>query len=196
MYGLNKKLLGDRLLSGIWMDTLTPEQQAEMYGLDVEWIDRNAESWLILVDGRLWRISEDPDDGYRSHCREVYEVTNMMPVNWWQTSERVHGFHVKRWPGWYKASDLRRAHEHVLKYGDWWLPDWRMPEEDSDSFYDRPEKCELITYVSLSTGRPVCIFGTANTDDYYPMFVAQFHPMNMGINADLVDITGRSSKGE
>lgn len=174
------KLVGSKLLSGIWMDTWTKEQAAEVFGPN--WDDRDAEAWLILLDGHMYRIVEDPSDGYRSYSRDIYEVTNMMPVNWWQQSEQVHVWFVNKWPGY----GLDRK-----EWGEWWLPTWE-PEQDDEDYYSTPERCELLVLVSKDTNKPVAMFGTANTDDYYPYFVAKFHPENMGINAGLIDITGRT----
>lgn len=179
-------LQGKRILSGVWMETWTYEQVHEVYGED--WSDRDAESWLILLDGRLYRITEDVDDGYRSHCREIREVNNIMPVNWWQTSETVYCHYVTKWPGSFACI------EQNYKIGEWWLDDWELPKEfeSRDMYYDRVESCELLVLVSKATNLPVCIFGTDNTEDYYPTFVAKFYPQHMGINGDLIDITGRN----
>lgn len=181
-YGFPKAMIGERILSGIWMEHLEPTQIVEIYGDDLAWIHDQgaAETWLILLDGRLWRITEDRDDGYRSHCRDIREITNMMPVNWWQVSEKVDVYHVSHWPGSY--------HWKETSVG-WWLPDWEPQTKD-----ERIERCELLAFISHATNKPVCIFGTDNTDDYYPIFVAKFMPQNMGVNERMIDMTGRTQQ--
>lgn len=183
-------ILGDRLLSGVWHGVLTKEDQSKIYGEDETWVWDVAETWQLLLDGRLFRISEDPSDGYRSMCRDIKEITDMMPVNWWQASEPVCGRIVTQWPGWTDAAE----------HHGWWLPAWDPEREfggQKNGWYDvRDYKCEMVVYVSRTTGKPVCIFGTDQSDDYYPSFIAQFHPQNMGINAGIVDITGRSEANE
>ena len=176
------ELQGRRILSGVWMETLDTEQQAEMYNQNESWIDGDAESWLILLDGMLLRITEDPNDGYRSMSRDIIEVNNVMPVNWWGVSEVVECHYVTRWVGaWYVCDE-----EYEL--GKWWLDDWEPPESLADRGRDC---CQVLALISEETQKPVCIFGTNNSEDYYPMFVAKFYPQNMAVNGDLVDITGR-----
>lgn len=181
---------GKQVLSGVWMETLDTEQQAAMYDEEERWLERDAESWLILLNGGLYRITEDPNDGYRSMAREIVEITDMMPVNWWQASERVRCHYITRWPGgWF-------VHEQGYELGEWWLDDWEPPESlaDRSIYTNHMEHCELLVFVSRATNKPVCVFGTGNTDDYYPYFVAKFHPENMGINGGLIDITGRKDQ--
>lgn len=42
---------------------------------------------------------------------------------------------------------------------------------------------DILELVDLVTGKIVLEVGTENTDDYYPWFVAAFHPENMATNA-------------
>ena len=187
-----KAMIGERILSGVWMETWTPEKVKEIYGDD--WTESNAESWLILLDGRLFRITEDVSDGYRSHCRDIREVNNIMPVNWWQLSELVHGYYVSYWPGFCYMDP-----EDEVQWNEWWTNWWADEEMAIHSrSKGRGEQCDIHCFVSDVTKQPVFYFGTANTGDYYPTFVAKFLPENLGINqgrdnpAGLVDITGRA----
>ena len=47
------------------------------------------------------------------------------------------------------------------------------------------EKNEVLEIIDIRTGKTVLQVGTANTDDYYPYFVAEFTPENMFINKDV-----------
>lgn len=44
--------------------------------------------------------------------------------------------------------------------------------------------CDILELIDAVTGRIVLEVGTENTDDYYPGFVAAFHPEAMSINQD------------
>ena len=41
---------------------------------------------------------------------------------------------------------------------------------------------EILELIDVTTGKVVLAIGTANTDDYYPYWVADFNPENMSIN--------------
>lgn len=45
---------------------------------------------------------------------------------------------------------------------------------------------DVLELVDALTGKVVLEVGTDNVDDYYPGFVASFHPENMATNADIV----------
>ncbi|MBO9194355.1 hypothetical protein J5277_09580 [Rhizobium sp. 16-449-1b] len=45
---------------------------------------------------------------------------------------------------------------------------------------------DVLELVDAITGKVVLEVGTDNVDDYYPGFVASFHPENMATNADIV----------
>lgn len=49
---------------------------------------------------------------------------------------------------------------------------------------DEYEKHDVLEFVDAFTGKVVLEVGTANTNDYYPSFVASFHPEAMATNAD------------
>lgn len=42
---------------------------------------------------------------------------------------------------------------------------------------------DVLELVDTVTGKVVLEVGTDNTDDYYPSFVASFHPENMAVNS-------------
>ena len=52
-------------------------------------------------------------------------------------------------------------------------------KKKSDDEYGKNDTLELIDCV---TGKTVLEVGTDNSDDYYPSFVASFHPENMASN--------------
>lgn len=184
----DERFLGRRILSGVWMTEYDPAQYAKAMEFDDAYLygQSNASVCLILLDGRIWRFMEDPDDGYRSSCHDPQLVTDVFPINWWQTSERVHVYHAERAPShwdWDKFDKLR-----------WWLPDWMDKGfTDDDGDYISVEHCDYLVLVSEITDKPVLTVGTSNTDDYYPSFVAHFEPENMSVNSEqrgLVDIAG------
>ena len=47
----------------------------------------------------------------------------------------------------------------------------------------RYNSCEILELIDATTGKVVLEIGTDSTDDYYPSFVASFHPENMAANA-------------
>lgn len=48
---------------------------------------------------------------------------------------------------------------------------------------DEYEEHDILDLVDVVTGKVVLSIGTGNTDDYYPYWVAEFTPENMGANA-------------
>jgi hypothetical protein len=49
---------------------------------------------------------------------------------------------------------------------------------------DHYSRCDILELYDIATGKLVLEVGTDNTDDYYPSFVASFHPENMSVNAE------------
>ncbi len=45
-------------------------------------------------------------------------------------------------------------------------------------------ECDIVEMIDVVTTKTVVEVGTDNTDDYYPSFVASFHPENMVTNAN------------
>lgn len=48
--------------------------------------------------------------------------------------------------------------------------------------YENGGESDVLELIDAATGKVVLEVGTENTDDYYPSFVASFHPENMVIN--------------
>lgn len=136
------------LLSGVWFDERTPEPR---HG----WTYDPATYMYFMVDGVIYCVQEDPDDGYRSHLKDIV-VVNQMPLNVWQPAEEVMGHHAQ------KNSELI---DHNF---------------DPTRYYE--DRCEIVQLISTATAKPVLEFGTDYSDDYYPSFVARFYPNKMGIN--------------
>lgn len=42
---------------------------------------------------------------------------------------------------------------------------------------------DILELIDIANGKVVLACGTRNTDDYYPCYVAGFHPENMACNA-------------
>jgi len=76
------------LLSGVWF--ASELNQDEFNG----WQD--AQVCYFMFDGYIYRIQEDPEDGYRSHHRDIEVCHGLMPVNIWEPSEPVWVRHVTR----------------------------------------------------------------------------------------------------
>jgi hypothetical protein len=47
---------------------------------------------------------------------------------------------------------------------------------------DRYQENDILDLVDVVTGKIVLSVGTGNTNDYYPYWVAEFTPENMGVN--------------
>lgn len=46
------------------------------------------------------------------------------------------------------------------------------------------EQDDVLELLDVKTGNVVLEVGTSNVDDYYPSFVASFHPEHMSVNAE------------
>lgn len=186
------RLIGRHVLSGVWMTEYSSAQYMKAIGADWTYGSQHSSVCLILLDGQVWRFMEDPDDGYRSSCHAPQLVTDVFPVNWWQASERVHGFHVKFAPSPWVIEER--------DCGKWWVPGWKVPAKHPDgTWVDAADHCEYLVLVSEITDKPVLVVGTSNTDDYYPSFVASFQPQNMSLNSerrDVIDIVGTADMKE
>ena len=51
-----------------------------------------------------------------------------------------------------------------------------MPDSDR-------EKNDVLELIDVTNGKTILMVGTRNTDDYYPMFVGEWTPENMAVNA-------------
>lgn len=49
--------------------------------------------------------------------------------------------------------------------------------------YNNSDRHYVVDFIDTRTGKIVLSVGTANEDDYYPMFEARFSPENMAINS-------------
>ncbi|WP_333899610.1 hypothetical protein [Agrobacterium pusense] len=54
---------------------------------------------------------------------------------------------------------------------------------------------DVLELVDMITGKVVLEVGTDDVDDYYPGFVASFHPENMATNADIVAAEKKAAEG-
>ena len=137
------------LLSGVWRETQTLPEEDYM---DV------AAHLFIMLDGVIYDVMEDPDDGYRSYMDAIY-VRDLMPLNIWTPAEPVIG----------KLCD---------KDSDRWCTSYH-----GDYTY-RNDRCNILELWSTVTNKCVVEFGTDFVDDYYPSFVDAFHPQNMSFNCN------------
>ena len=136
------------LLSGVWFT------EAEADPPDPVWKDQPVQYMYFMLDGYIYRVQEDPDDGYRSHLEDII-VVDQMPLNVWQPGEEVMGSHAQK-------------QKELVGYN---------PKKDYMT-----ESCNIVQLISTATAKVVLEFGTDHCNDYYPTFVARFYPRSMGIN--------------
>lgn len=149
------------LLSGVWFT------EAEADPPDSLWKEQPVDYMYFMLDGVIYRVQEDPDDGYRSHLEDII-VVDQMPLNVWQPAEEVIGHHAQ------KQSELI---------------DHRF---DPEGYYE--DRCDIVQLISTTTAKPVLEFGTDFSDDYYPSFVARFYPQKMGINERQAILLGEENE--
>jgi len=142
------------LLSGVWFTTARLDSS--------DWED--SQCVYFMLDGVIYIVREDPNDGYRSTCRDVLIDNTHLPVNIWQPPEEVMCKYIED-----KKDSL-------------------VPEEYRDDQYDYG--VELVEIVSVKTKKIVLMFGTDHVEDYYPAYVANFTPENMGINEKHANLFG------
>lgn len=153
------------LLSGVWFTEQDMDPQREY------WKDQVVNMLYFMLDGIIYRVQEDPDDGYRSHLRNII-VVDQMPLNVWQPAEEV-------W--------LHYRHHNSDRVAIEW---------DSVRNTYRDDRCNIVEFVSRETGECVLEFGTDDSEDYYPAFVASFHPEAMSINNPIANMLGEEKKHE
>lgn len=149
------------LLSGVWF-TDCPVEDSH-YG--------TAQRMYFMLDGVIYAATEDPDDGYRSTCRDVLIDDTHMPVNIWQPPEEV-------------------MCKYIEKRKDSMVPD----EWQDTQFPQHAHGMEVVEIVSVKTKKIVLMFGTDHVEDYYPAYIANFTPENMGINEHLANLFGEPSE--
>ena len=146
---------GEGLLLGVWFT------EAKIDDSDYDL----SSCVYFMLDGIIYVVRENPDDGYRSHLRDVVVNNSLMPVNVWSPPEPVFCTYIEKWED-------------------------SVTTDVTDDDYYRQEELALVEVVSTKTKKLVLTFGTSNTNDYYPSFVGVFHPENMGINERHADLFG------
>ena len=71
---------------------------------------------------------------------------------------------------------------------------YRESTEYPEDTWRSPERCSIVEFVSVITGKIVLEIGTTNTDDYYPSCVLHFDPRNMSHNQPEIDLIGRGKR--
>lgn len=132
-------LCGEHFLSGVDRSEIKNDDSCS----DKEFWD----CFNFILDGTTYSAIEDPDDGYRSCCREIM----------------VSSANVK-----HTFSPCR-------------VVCFMRPDSDG-------ETNEIMDIFDYYTNGILLSVGTANTSDYYPYFVAEWHPENMVENAKLRQI--------
>ncbi|MBZ9632518.1 hypothetical protein LB465_17190 [Salegentibacter sp. LM13S] len=67
-----KDLVGEHELSGVEISTVKVKQYGDYY--------EDTEVIMFVIDGKTYKATEDPDDGYRSYLKEL-EVTEEKVAN-------------------------------------------------------------------------------------------------------------------
>lgn len=127
-----------------------------------------AQQIFLFIDGVMYVVQEDPNDGYRSCMKDRILVADTMPINIWLPPEPVIG-------------------RHIAKYSD------RYARTGTKEWYSC-DRCDVMELWSTKTNLCVVEFGTDYSEDYYPSFVSAFHPQNLshnrlhgeGVTADLL----------
>ncbi len=101
----------------------------------------DSDAIYFILDGKTYKATEDPKDGYRSCMREIAlsnrEVKNRFPK--------------------IKVMGIMRGKNNY-------------------------EENEVIDFHDVENGKEVLSIGTANINDYYPYWVADFIPENIHLN--------------
>lgn len=143
------------LLSGVWFTEADIDEDQYNYRHSL------SSHVYFMLDAVIYVARENPDDGYRSTCRDVLIDNTHMPVNIWLPPEEVF------------CNYLENERD-------------QLGEDDKDNY----RMCDLVEMISVQTKKLVLTFGTTNTNDYYPSFVAHFQPENMGINERHANLFG------
>ncbi len=98
------------------------------------------------VDGMVFKVLEDPDDGYRSHLGTI------------EYSNESEGIFFHRPIAKVRIESFQNE-----------------PSSDPDDYLGTGY-CEGYRLVDTTDGHEWLIFGTANTNDYYPYFVFKHSP--------------------
>lgn len=128
----------------------------------------DAQQMFLFIDGVMYVVQEDPDDGYRSYMKDRILVADTMPINIWTPPEPVIGRHIEK---------------YSERYG-----------RDGTEEWQSRDRCDVMELWSTTTNLCVVEFGTDYGDEYYPSFVSAFHPQNLshnrfhgeGVTADLL----------
>jgi hypothetical protein len=130
-----KELCGEHLLSGVDFT----KRSIVSYGT----YEEECNVCRFRLDGVTYEAIEDPDDGYRSHMRDL-GVSADPTTNEWAPVRVICSLAEK---------DEYGQESHLLELRD------------------------------AVTGGVVLRVGAANTDDYYPYYVADFNPTALAHNA-------------
>ena len=98
------------------------------------------------LDGQVYVVTEDPEDGYRS------SMLSISRGNW----KMRNVFPACRCIGRYRSGS------------ETWGP------------------AEILELIDSGTGKLILEVGTDNNEDYYPSFVAAFHPEALAINSGYI----------
>lgn len=110
-----KDLVGEHELSGVDSGILKADRESYQY--------EDASTLLFILDGKTYRVTEDPSDGYRSMMRDIEEVSDAAVANRF-APVRVMGIYRE------ESCDILELHD--LKSGNLVL---RIGTENTDDYY-------------------------------------------------------------
>ena len=131
-------LVGEHILDAV---DFSNEQLKREYSDEFE----TAQVMRFRLDGIVYAVVEDPDDGYRSSMQEIIVDESATMVNVFPPIKIVGRYRTETG--------------------------------------DKCNRADILELIDVKTGKTVLEAGTDASDDYYPSYVASFHPEAMAVNA-------------
>ncbi len=126
---------------------------AALEGMELEYFGADDAAHEFKLDDIIFKVLEDPDDGYRSHLGVIEYGTQSNSIFFRTPLGKVR----------------------IETYSGENPPD----REEGDDWSN--EACQGYCLIDVADGHMWLRFGTDNTDDYYPYFVFRHHPKEQEI---------------
>lgn len=126
-----KEFKGKHMFSGIDIGS------AEIERYDIK---ETVDTVSFILDGKAYKVTEDPSDGYRSGVLSFEETSDTV----FNQFDPIEVFCLYREKGTYSGTD------------------------------------DVLEIRNIDTGELILEVGTSNIDDYYPSYVCNFTPENLG----------------
>jgi len=111
-------------------------------------------TWVtFILDGKTFKVSEDPSDGYRSSMKDIKmggQCNNSFPP-------------------------VQVIAKFFHDFGD-------IPRGPHDNYDYEQGPCEILVVYDVETRSEIFRVGTNYSEDFYPTFVHEFHPEAMATN--------------